>query len=125
MTEDHRSEDEAWERLVEAGQQTAAKRDAQKPVHRARNPARKFVQISMEWLERLKSARHIATYRMALFLAYQAWQTNYRPTSISNVALRDWGVSRWEKSKALQELENLGLIEVKRRGRRTPIVTLL
>jgi DNA-binding transcriptional ArsR family regulator len=122
ITEDLHAEDD-WDKLLKAGQRRAAKQD-EKRANRSSKPAQRFVQVSIEWLERLRSAKHIATYRMAFFLSYQSWQTNYRPIRVSNVALEDWGVSRRQKSVALQELENLGLIEVERRGRRAPIVTL-
>jgi hypothetical protein len=84
-----------------------------------------FVQVPMGWVEALRVARYINTYRVALYLLYQHWKDRGRsPIPVSNVALALAGVSRREKWRALVELERFGLIEVVRRARKAPLVTI-
>jgi hypothetical protein len=91
-------------------------------------PARRqdrFVIVPMAWSDRLKGARHVNTYKLAVYLLYQYWRTG-KPIALTNVALVGTGVpnprSKW---RALCDLERLGLVEIKRRTRKTPHVTLL
>lgn len=84
-----------------------------------------FVKVPGVWVERLKEARNIATYRIALHVLYQNWKGNGAPFTLSNAAALSAGVSRWCKYKALQELERLGLIVVEWRPRRSPQVTVI
>jgi hypothetical protein len=44
---------------------------------------------------------------------------------VSNLMMREWGVEPDAKSRALRALENAGLITVERRGKRSPIATLV
>jgi hypothetical protein len=44
---------------------------------------------------------------------------------VSNVMMRDWGVSGDAKSRALRALEAAGLITIERRGKRSPRVTIV
>jgi DNA-binding transcriptional ArsR family regulator len=39
--------------------------------------------------------------------------------------LRDWGIQPDAKNRALRKLEHAGLITVERRGKRSPLVTLV
>ena len=73
------------------------------------------------WVESLKAARHVASYRLALFVLYQHWKTN-KPVLASNVALKALGVPRRSKYRAIRELERLGLIHVEWRRRRSPVI---
>ena len=83
-----------------------------------------FVRVPWTWVERLTNARHTATYRVALFVLYRHWKGGGKPFTLSNTAVEDQGVSRWTKWAALGELEQLGLITVERRVRRSPKVTV-
>ena len=91
-------------------------------------PARRqdqFTIVPRSWSDRLKNARHLNTYKLAVYLLYQYWRTS-KPIALSNVALANIGVpNRRSKWRALRELERLGLVEIKRRMRKSPHVTLL
>jgi hypothetical protein len=99
----------------------AAAEQARAQPKRQRQP---FVMVPWAWVERLKGARHVATYRLALFLLYQRWKTN-KPIPVSNVAMKALGVPRRSKYRAIRDLERLGLIRVEWRRRRSPVVTVL
>jgi hypothetical protein len=45
--------------------------------------------------------------------------------TVSNLILRDWGIEADAKRRALRKLEQAGLIAVERRGKRSPLVTLI
>ena len=85
---------------------------------------RHYVQFPWRWVERLQAAKRISTYRLALLLVYEHWRTRGRPMVLSNVVLEREGVSRRSKWRALVELENLGLVEVRRRRRQSPRLVL-
>jgi hypothetical protein len=44
---------------------------------------------------------------------------------LSNLMVREWGVLPDAKARALRKLEKAGLITVERRGKRSPLVTLV
>jgi hypothetical protein len=79
-----------------------------------------FVKVPCVWMERLEGARYVATYRVAWHVLFRNWQSNGKPFTLSNGAVK--GVSRWQKWRALQELERLGLVTVERRKRKTPLI---
>jgi hypothetical protein len=82
----------------------------------------RFVKFPELWIERLANAHHIATYRVALWLLHKQWQYKGRPFPVPNTI---GGVKRDAKSDALFELEKLGLISLERRGRKSPLVTVM
>ena len=86
---------------------------------------RPFVKVPSVWVERLREARYVATYRVALHLLHQHWKSHGRPLTLSNGALEREGVTRRAKWRALRELEALRLIMVERRPRQSPRVVLL
>jgi hypothetical protein len=83
-----------------------------------------FTKVPNSWVEELRKARNISTYRVALYLLYRHWKGRRRPIPLSNVALFSTGVTRRGKWKALAELERLGLVEVARRSKRAPLITV-
>jgi hypothetical protein len=85
---------------------------------------RHFVRVPWPWVERLQKAKRVSTYRLALVLIYEQWRTGGRPVALSNVLAHAEGLSRRSKWRAIAELENLGLIQVKRHRRRAPRVVL-
>ena len=85
---------------------------------------RKFVRMPWAWIDRLGTSNRGATYRVALLLNYEYWRNGGRPIRLSNAALIDEGVTRMSKSRALKELEQLGLVKVEWRDRKSPMVTL-
>jgi hypothetical protein len=58
-------------------------------------------------------------------LQYLAWATGSATVTLANKALAEMGVSRLMKYRALQRLEQDGLIRVERRERRSPTITIL
>jgi hypothetical protein len=79
----------------------------------------------MTWVDRLKEARRINTYRLALFLLHRHWKTNGNTIALSNVAIAEAGVSSREKWRALIELERPGLIVIERRRRKSPLIRVI
>jgi hypothetical protein len=67
----------------------------------------KFVMVPVEWMDRLDSARHASTFKIALRLLYRHWKAgSNQPVTLSNTGLG--GVARGTKWRALAELESLG-----------------
>ena len=91
---------------------------------RKKNWERKFVRVPWFWLDRLKAVNRGSTYRLAHFLLYEFWRTGGRPIRLSNAALAEVGVTRVQKSRALKQLEQLGLVTVKRTPNKSPRVVL-
>ena len=44
---------------------------------------------------------------------------------VSNLMVQDWGIEPDAKRRGLRSLEMAGLIEVQRRGKRSPLVTIV
>jgi hypothetical protein len=96
-------------------------------VHQPAKPKkwqRHYVNVPWQWVERLRGAKRISTYRLALVLLYEHWRTGARPTALSNVFALAEGLPARSKWRALAELESLGLIHVKRQRRHAPRVVL-
>jgi hypothetical protein len=85
---------------------------------------REFVRVPWEWVERLQAAKRISSWRLAVLLLYEHWRIGGRDIAVSNILARDIGLSCRSKSRGLNELESLGLIEVRRRRRTAPRVAL-
>jgi hypothetical protein len=85
---------------------------------------RQFVRVPWQWVESLRDAKCIGSYRLAMLLLYESWRLGGRPITLSNVSTLNEGLPRRTKWRALTELESLGLIEVRRRRRHAPRVVL-
>jgi hypothetical protein len=103
--------------------------DSANPNLRPKGSARKttkwrkqFVRVPWVWVDRLKEARYISTYRVALHLLYEFWRNGGRVIRLSNSAP---GIERRRKWRGLRELEQFGLIEIERRPRKAPLITVL
>jgi len=90
-----------------------------------RKRRRHFVQVPGTWIERLARAHFIATYRVALHVLYRHWKGGGAPFALSNGAMLMEGVARGTKWRALYELEQLGLIAIERRKRKSPRITAI
>jgi hypothetical protein len=84
-----------------------------------------FTMVPGIWKEQLTKARHIATYRIVLHILMRDWESGGEPFTLSNGALALENVSRRQKWRALEELEQLGLIVIERRKRKSPLITAL
>jgi hypothetical protein len=81
-----------------------------------------FIKVPWTWHERLLKARHAATHKVALRILYQHWKDGGKPFTLAN---KLDGVSRWQKCRALAELEVFELITVDRRERKSPLITVI
>jgi hypothetical protein len=71
------------------------------------------------------SATHLSTYRVAIYLLRE-WKLHPGvPIKLTTTALRGRGVSRRDKPRAVDELERMGLIQVKKRFKGSPTITIL
>jgi hypothetical protein len=103
-----------------AQEATELEQEAAKPRSKWR---REFVRVPWGWVERLRTAKRISSWRLAVLLLYD-WRIGGRDIALSNILARDIGLSCRSKSRGLNELENLDLIEVRRRRRTAPRVAL-
>jgi hypothetical protein len=94
-------------------------------AERAARRKRQFIKVPQVWFHRLEATNSAATLKVALRLLQLHFRDHGRPAQLGNLALRLAGVSRMQKRRALVELEGLGLVHVKRRPRRAPIVTAI
>jgi hypothetical protein len=91
---------------------------------RARSKSR-FIMFPMVWqyqLVRLKAG--CCTYRVALYLLWEAWRSQSNQVKLANMGLKEWGVGRRGKRLALNQLGRAGLISTERQPRKSPVVTV-
>jgi hypothetical protein len=84
---------------------------------------RHFIRVPMAWRERLDGATG-HTILVALDLLYLSWKGKGAPVKLANGMLRIDGISRQSKWRALNALEQRGLVTVQRHHRRSPLVHL-
>jgi len=89
------------------------------------NGQRHYTLVPREWELRLLGAKHIGTYRLAIELLYLHWCNKAKPVTLSGKTAKAVKLPARSKSRALVELERLGLVSVARQPRRSPRVTLL
>lgn len=89
----------------------------------ARKTADQFAMVPIWWVEQAAKATNTPRTLMLVWLLYLAWKTGSNTFPLTNVQLR--GVHRNTKYKMLQELEAARLIQVRREGKKAPVVTLL
>jgi hypothetical protein len=76
------------------------------------------------WIEELEKAKLAATLKVALRILYEWWRNGGRPVKLTNAMLPP-SITRKQKSRALIELKELGLVSIERRLRKSPVVTPL
>ena len=91
---------------------------------RRREWRRLFTVVPREWELRLLKAERVGTYHLAHELLYRHWHNGGRPITVSGILAKALGLPARSKSRALAELEQLGLIEVERKPRKSPKATL-
>jgi hypothetical protein len=62
---------------------------------------------------------------VGMVLWYLARRSRSSTVVLTQAALTQHGISRWEKYAALNALESTGLVTVRRRGKKNPEVTVL
>ena len=88
--------------------------------------------VPREWELRLKQVTRVSTYRLALELLYRRWRADQdkfgrvgEPVIVSSEVTSEAGLSKRSAGNALDQLEQLGLIEVARAQGRAPRASLL
>ena len=83
---------------------------------------RQYVRVPWSWIERLQASKSIGAYRLALFLAYEHWRNGGKPIELTNATTTNEGVPRSTKWRSLLELERLGLVRIRHRNPKSPLV---
>ena len=91
----------------------------------ARRREREFIRFPRVWEKRLEASTCVNTYRVALVVLFQHWKASGKPFVLSNITMSTGGVTRQSKWRSLRELEQLGLIRVEARPKKSPLVTVL
>jgi hypothetical protein len=99
------------------------------PVPKAKTKPKKwrrhYVRVPWFWVERLRLAKRTVTYRLAFFVVYEHWRSGGWPIVLSNLTAAAEGMSPRAKSRALADLERLGLVKLERRTGRAPRLKVL
>jgi hypothetical protein len=98
------------------------KRTAWKKKSKSRSKSRSFIMVPVAWVERLGSCRSRAVYVLMLHLLRREFQEKGKPFPLGNDALGQGAASRFAKRRALLKLEEVGLISVERRPRKSPMI---
>ena len=99
-----------------------------KPVRRKPRFRRRFLKgpIPVVWLARTLSTRGNSAVGVGLALWHlSGLKHNERTVLLSNIEAELWGISRQRKWVGLAALEKAGLITIERRGKASPLVTLI
>jgi hypothetical protein len=86
---------------------------------------RVFVLVTQCQRERLLKAKRITTYHVFLYLLELSFRARSKTVRLSNDAMAKFNIGRMGKYRALDELEDLGIVRLKKRGRNSPEVTIL
>jgi hypothetical protein len=99
---------------------------ARSEPNRIKKRRERFAKVDLRWIAPLdKCASATAnTYRVAIHLLDACFQARGKPVTVPNGWLKELGVSRFAKYRALVLLERLGMITVEKRPRKSPIVTV-
>jgi hypothetical protein len=84
-----------------------------------------FVLYPVEVIYRMGEAKHIGTVRLYPLLLHLSWKADHLPFKLPNEGLKRLRISRERKGPVLRELEEMGLIRVKRETRKAPLITVL
>lgn len=84
-----------------------------------------FTRVPLQWAAEIAKRTETRRAMIWILLLHMAWKNRATTFSLSNMILARYGVSREMKRRMLKKLEAAGLIEVKRRHGRAPIVTLV
>jgi hypothetical protein len=89
---------------------------------KAEQRRRVFAQITSDQFDRLTKTTNAASWKIFLRLLFLNWHSPGIAIRLANVALRQIGVSRYAKSRALPELKKLGLIKTRKRPYKSPVI---
>jgi len=110
----------------------AGKRKGKKPAGASARPGRLakakaedlFVQILHRAVAAGGKALHDRQWMVWLYIHYRALWDKTNTVEIGNKTLKEWGVNRTVKNRALYAFERAGLITVEWRGNKSPLVAL-
>jgi DNA-binding transcriptional ArsR family regulator len=87
----------------------------------------RFAMLTEERLKLLAmvGSRFPAAWSIYCYLLMVNWKKLRQPVKLTNAVLAELGVSHDAKTRALPQLERVGLVKVKRVGRQAPFVTPL
>jgi hypothetical protein len=84
-----------------------------------------FVMVPLAWIEQLSKPKHRASWPVALELLRRNLRHNGQPFPLANGQLEaKFRINRTQKWEALRELEQLDLIRIENRPRKSPMVTI-
>jgi hypothetical protein len=83
-----------------------------------------FIKVPGWWAKKLMKASGPA-WAIAVSLLRLCWERRERTIKLANGWLKEDGINRYAKYRALTYLESAGLIAVERRPRKPPVVTVL
>jgi hypothetical protein len=84
-----------------------------------------FVKYPVEAIFMTGAAKNAGTAKLFPLLLHLDWKADHRPFKLPNGALQPLGISRGRKGPVLRELEQMGLIRVEYRARKSPLITVL
>jgi hypothetical protein len=84
-----------------------------------------FAPVRLEWAAKVAKRTRSPAFAVKVALAYMAWKAGGPAFPLTNTLLDRLGVNRENKRRALANLEKNGIVQLERRGRRAPIVTML
>jgi hypothetical protein len=80
--------------------------------------------IDVAWV-RQAAQLGVTTLLVGLALWYLKGLRNANTFIVSNLMVGEWNIQPDAKSRALRKLEKAGLISIERRGKRSPLVSLV
>jgi hypothetical protein len=92
---------------------------------RPTGPRDPFVRYPVEVIYQMGEAKHIGTVRLYPLLLHLSWKADHRPFKLPNEGLKRLRISRERKGPVLRELEQMGLIRLKREPRKAPLITVV
>jgi hypothetical protein len=81
--------------------------------------------VPLWWAEQASQALRTPQAMLLVWLIHLAWEARSPTFRLPNSRLRDRGVSRGIKLRALRKLEKAGLVQVAWKKGKSPTVTLL
>jgi hypothetical protein len=84
-----------------------------------------FARVPLVWAADVAKATNTPGYLVLTLLVYLAWKAKSSTLVLSNDCLRQFGVDRKAKYRALTRLEKVGVISVRQDPGKATVVTLL
>jgi hypothetical protein len=96
-------------------------------ARRARKPKRgeEFAIVPLQWAAGIAKDTNTKRSLVWIALLYLSWKEQSKTFPVSNVALAQFGISRYIKLRTLERLAAIGRITVQQRNGCAPLVTLI